>query len=286
MRSKIVLSAASIGFLIACGPISVDLGGGSGGSGTGEAGAQSTGGTGGSPYAGAGGGFATGGTYGEEGYCGDGVVQYPEACDDPLDLECPSDCGIVGGGGGTDGATGGTDGATGGTGGTDGATGGTGGTDGEIGGSGGTYGYAGSPGVGVCGDGVIDPGENCDDGNTVEDDGCSANCWYVEGGAGGTTGWPGSGGSAGAPNDSCVTEIVQAPSGECSDNDVLFGRAYERCEALARDLVTVRFTNPCGEYSSYSMEIDCCDQATGAAGSSASGGSGGTSSSGGSGGSN
>src|SRR5262249_21148739 len=31
----------------------------------------------------------------------------------------------------------------------------------------------------VCGDGVIDPGEQCDDGNTVEGDECSAQCKVV-----------------------------------------------------------------------------------------------------------
>ena len=33
---------------------------------------------------------------------------------------------------------------------------------------------------GFCGDGVLDPGEECDDGNNVDGDGCSANC-TVEG---------------------------------------------------------------------------------------------------------
>src|SRR5207244_11859901 len=30
--------------------------------------------------------------------------------------------------------------------------------------------------VGNCGNGVVDPGEQCDDGNTVSGDGCSASC--------------------------------------------------------------------------------------------------------------
>lgn len=33
-----------------------------------------------------------------------------------------------------------------------------------------------------CGDGDIDPGEACDDGNTLAGDGCSANCQYIEAG--------------------------------------------------------------------------------------------------------
>jgi cysteine-rich repeat protein len=28
----------------------------------------------------------------------------------------------------------------------------------------------------ICGDGVVTPDENCDDGNTISGDGCSANC--------------------------------------------------------------------------------------------------------------
>ena len=37
------------------------------------------------------------------------------------------------------------------------------------------------PGSGACGNGVIDPGETCDDGNTVSGDGCSSTC-QIEGG--------------------------------------------------------------------------------------------------------
>src|SRR5262249_35967116 len=32
------------------------------------------------------------------------------------------------------------------------------------------------PDEGVCGDGSVDPGEQCDDGNTISGDGCSATC--------------------------------------------------------------------------------------------------------------
>ncbi|MEE8472422.1 MAG: hypothetical protein V3S82_04560 [Dehalococcoidia bacterium] len=32
--------------------------------------------------------------------------------------------------------------------------------------------------LGVCGNGVIDAGEACDDGNNVDDDGCSAVCTF------------------------------------------------------------------------------------------------------------
>ena len=35
-------------------------------------------------------------------------------------------------------------------------------------------------GAGECGDNVVDPGEECDDGNTVDDDGCTAVCLFGE----------------------------------------------------------------------------------------------------------
>ena len=36
----------------------------------------------------------------------------------------------------------------------------------------------GIPRVARCGDGIVDPGEECDDGNNVSGDGCSATCEY------------------------------------------------------------------------------------------------------------
>jgi cysteine-rich repeat protein len=33
-----------------------------------------------------------------------------------------------------------------------------------------------APPVGICGDGILDPGEQCDDGNTINGDGCSSTC--------------------------------------------------------------------------------------------------------------
>jgi cysteine-rich repeat protein len=67
-----------------------------------------------------------------------------------------------------------------------GGTGGLGGTGGVggVGGTGGDGGTAGSGGVGgtggnsapVCGDGVCEGAEGCDDGNTTSGDGCSADC--------------------------------------------------------------------------------------------------------------
>jgi len=77
----------------------------------------------------------------------------------------------IGGSAGTGGgATAGAGGATGGTGGTGGATAGTGGA------TGGTGGFATK-----CGDGVLDPGEACDDHNKTPGDGCSAICQIVAG---------------------------------------------------------------------------------------------------------
>ncbi len=81
---------------------------------------------------------------------------------------CGDDTGTGAAGGGTNG--GGGEGATGGSGGTP-STGGQGGdiTQGGMGGEGGGT-------VGACGDGAIDTGEICDDGNTADGDGCDASC--------------------------------------------------------------------------------------------------------------
>jgi cysteine-rich repeat protein len=300
MRKRIVLSAVSMGLLVACGPVAVDLGGGAGGqAGSGGTG-RSTGGVGGA--------YVTGGTGGyPDQFCGDGVIQEPEECDDPrgLDPACTPDCLIrYDGGGGTGGYAAGGRGGTGGSPdqfcgdgviqepeecddprGLDpactpdclirgGSTGGTGGGYG-AGGTGGVPagGTGGTSSESICGNGVIDRGENCDDGNREDGDGCSSDCLYVDGGTGGSpAGGRGGTGGTGATGNECSTEIVQGSDGECVDNDVLFGRAYERCEAYERALVGVRFTNPCGDYSSYSMEVDCCVRATEAGGAGGTGG--------------
>lgn len=54
------------------------------------------------------------------------------------------------------------------------------GGSGGSGGSGGTGGEAGGGGP-SCGDGTLDEGEACDDGNKAGGDGCSANCLTIEG---------------------------------------------------------------------------------------------------------
>jgi len=81
--------------------------------------------------------------------CGDGVVGGDETCDDGNQINddgCPNDCGVDGE---TD--TGQTE--------TD-----TGDTDTDTG------------GTGVCGDGLVEGAEACDDGNQVDDDGCPNDC--------------------------------------------------------------------------------------------------------------
>ena len=79
----------------------------------------------------------------------------------------------------------------------------------------------GKPGVGsckkivipVCGDGVLDSGEDCDDGNTSPGDGCSATCTIVDGWACPT---PGSG---------CLQKVcgdgVRTPDEQCDDHNTV-----------------------------------------------------------------
>ena len=109
--------------------------------------------------------------------CGNAKVETGEACDDGNSASgdgCEADClneTPVGGGGGT--TTGGGGGATGGGGGAMG--GGSGG--GAVGGGGGaTGGGAGGGGVQVCGDGVPQAPEECDDMNQTAADGCENDC--------------------------------------------------------------------------------------------------------------
>src|SRR5690606_7826353 len=61
-----------------------------------------------------------------------------------------------------------------------------GGDEGGEGGTGGVGGTAGTGGTGGskpgrCGDGVVDTGEGCDDGNDEDGDGCTATCTVEEG---------------------------------------------------------------------------------------------------------
>jgi cysteine-rich repeat protein len=95
--------------------------------------------------------------------CGDGVVGPGEECDDGNTDNgdgCTESCSFEGGEGGDHGG-----------GGDDGADGGTGGGDGGM-----TGGGDGGGGSCLCGNGVVDPGEQCDDGNNTCGDGCSEDC--------------------------------------------------------------------------------------------------------------
>ena len=73
--------------------------------------------------------------------------------------------------------------------------------------------------VGYCGNGILDPGEQCDDGNTNNGDGCSATC-QIE------TGW-----QCPAPGQVCMpcgTNACDAgPAGHCGDGIVQTG---EECD--------------------------------------------------------
>jgi len=64
-----------------------------------------------------------------------------------------------------------------------GASGGSGGTEGGEGGQSGQAGQGGEVPVGACGDNVVDAGEDCDDGNQLDRDGCSSVCtrWFDAG---------------------------------------------------------------------------------------------------------
>lgn len=86
--------------------------------------------------------------------------------------------GSDGTGDGTDGSTdGATDGSTGGEGSTAGSTGGDGGTTGGTGGdTGATTAETTGGGMAVCGDGMRQGDEECDDGNASNDDFCNVNC--------------------------------------------------------------------------------------------------------------
>jgi cysteine-rich repeat protein len=75
---------------------------------------------------------------------------------------------------------------------------------------------------GVCGDGVVDPGEECDDGNTEGGDGCSASC------------------AGESPLAVCGNATVEAGE-ECDDgNDVAFDGCEDDCTASPEEVV-------CGE---------------------------------------
>jgi cysteine-rich repeat protein len=67
-----------------------------------------------------------------------------------------------------------------------------------------------------CGDGVVEPGEQCDDGNTVSGDGCSSTCQLEPPPCGGGSG---SGSGSGAV---CGDGIVEPPE-QCDDGNTVSG---------------------------------------------------------------
>ncbi|MDP1830211.1 MAG: lamin tail domain-containing protein [Archangium sp.] len=121
--------------------------------------------------------------------CGNAIVETGEACDDGNTSAgdgCEADClsttamggggGAVGGGGGITGGGGGSTGGGGGaiTGGGGGVTGGGGG--GVTGGGGGGVTGGGGGTVQICGNGIPEAPEECDDMNQVPNDGCESDC--------------------------------------------------------------------------------------------------------------
>src|SRR5262249_48897172 len=63
----------------------------------------------------------------------------------------------------------------------------------------------------LCGNGVVDPGEECDDGNSVDGDGCDTNCTFTACGNGITT--------AGEPCDDGDAIDTNACKSDCTPND-------------------------------------------------------------------
>jgi cysteine-rich repeat protein len=83
----------------------------------------------------------------------------------------------------------------------------------------------------VCGNGILDPGEQCDDGNVVSGDGCSASCTIEECGNGildpgeqcdDGNNIPGDGCSASCTIEECGNGILD-PGEQCDDGNVVSG---------------------------------------------------------------
>jgi large repetitive protein len=95
-----------------------------------------------------------------------------------------------------------------------------------------------------CGDGIIDTAEQCDDGNTVDGDGCSRTC-SIEGGPGGNAGMGGAGGSVGGGGTGgmmaeCGNGMVEAGE-QCDDgNDVTLDGCESDCTPSPDEIVCER----------------------------------------------
>jgi cysteine-rich repeat protein len=90
-------------------------------------------------------------------------------------------------------------------------------------------------GVAVCGNGILDPGETCDDGNTVSSDGCSAECQIEPGWTCPVPGQPctpicGDGIVVGDEECDCGNGTVPVPEG-CPgpNNDMTYGGCTTHC---------------------------------------------------------
>jgi cysteine-rich repeat protein len=164
-------------------------GAGAGGKATGSAGKGGKGGTGtgidghGGPLGQSGNGEGgEDGEGGEQGLAGDGTGATNPGSGGTGNGTAGTGNGTAGTGNGTAGTSNGTAGTSNGTAGTSngmagsGSLGGSGGTGGTGAGTSGSGGTGGTKPVNLCGNGKIDAGETCDDGNKLSGDGCSAQC--------------------------------------------------------------------------------------------------------------
>ncbi|MFQ5512100.1 MAG: right-handed parallel beta-helix repeat-containing protein [Candidatus Krumholzibacteriia bacterium] len=80
-----------------------------------------------------------------------------------------------------------------------------------------------------CGDGVIDPGEECDDGNPVNGDGCDSNCRYTSCGNGVATAGEDCDDGNTVDGDCCAGDCVfEVQGAPCSDGEVC--SLIDRCD--------------------------------------------------------
>lgn len=95
--------------------------------------------------------------------------------------------------------------------------------------------------AGVCGDGVLDEGEGCDDGNDVDEDGCPSGAvggCAAEGVCGDGIVWSGmegcdDGNSMGG--DGCEEDCTVTPAGECGNGEVESGEGCDDGNAVDED---------------------------------------------------
>jgi cysteine-rich repeat protein len=121
------------------------------------------------------------------------------------------------------------------------AFGGSGGAGGGAGAGGGTGGAGGGP-IDTCGDGVVDVGEECDDGNDVADDGCTSNCTAAFCGDGVVQAGEACDDGNDASDDACVAGCLEATCGDgivhvgvepCDDGNDVPTDGCDQCVAAA-----------------------------------------------------